>query len=152
MKIDSVGGRIAAVEESEHDARGLWAAPGFIDLQVNGFAGVDYNSPQITLEDIARSIRTLRSTGVTRFFPTVITGSRESMLAAARLLGRARKQLDEGVSIAGIHVEGPFIAAEDGPRGAHPREHVRPPDRDEFLRLQEAAEGTIRLLTLAPEL
>ncbi|HEV3262081.1 MAG TPA: N-acetylglucosamine-6-phosphate deacetylase, partial [Gemmataceae bacterium] len=51
----------------------------------------------------------------------------------------------------GIHLEGPYISAEDGPRGAHPRRHIRPPDWDEFRRLQDAAGGRIRLLTLAPE-
>src|SRR4029079_6906036 len=50
------------------------------------------------------------------------------------------------------HLEGPYIAADDGPRGAHPREHVRPPDWDEFHRWQDAAGGRIRLVTLAPEL
>jgi len=51
-----------------------------------------------------------------------------------------------------VHVEGPFISPEDGPRGAHPREHVRPPDWDEFERMQDAAEGRIGMVTLAPEL
>ena len=66
--------------------------PGFVDLQVNGFAGVDYNSPaHAPLEEIARSIRAMFSTGVTRFFPTVITGSPEDMLGALRESGaRAR--------------------------------------------------------------
>ena len=51
----------------------------------------------------------------------------------------------------GIHVEGPHIAREDGPRGAHPLRHVRPPDIAEFQRWQEAAEGRIRIVTLSPE-
>jgi len=54
-------------------------------------------------------------------------------------------------AIPGIHVEGPYISSEDGPRGAHPRAHVRPPDWDEFQRLQDAAGGRIRMMTLAPE-
>ncbi|HYM10233.1 MAG TPA: N-acetylglucosamine-6-phosphate deacetylase, partial [Bryobacterales bacterium] len=161
VEIEVAGGRIAAVRESpgggsaggasEPDAGGVWVAPGFIDLQVNGFAGVDYNSPETTLDDIARSIRAMRSAGVTRFFPTVITGSRENMLAALRNLARAAGQLDEGASIAGVHVEGPFLSPDDGPRGAHPRQHVRPPDGGEYRRMQEAAGGAIRLFTLAPE-
>ena len=52
----------------------------------------------------------------------------------------------------GCHLEGPYISGEDGPRGAHPREHVRPPDWDEFEKLQQASGGRIRLVTLAPEL
>src|SRR5579862_7311271 len=72
---------------------GVWLAPGFIDIQVNGFAGVDYNSPAATTEELARSIGVLHSTGVTRFFPTVITGAPEEMLAALRNLAAARESL-----------------------------------------------------------
>jgi len=77
--------------ESRRD--GIFITPGFIDLQVNGFAGVDYNSPTAPLEEIASSIRTMFSTGVTRFFPTVITGSPEDMLGALRNLAFARETL-----------------------------------------------------------
>jgi N-acetylglucosamine-6-phosphate deacetylase len=129
----------------------IWTAPGFIDLQVNGFAGVDYNSPDASVEEIGRSIRVMFSTGVTRFLPTVITGSPERMLGALRNLAAAREALAEGESIAGFHVEGPHISPDDGPRGAHPREWVRPPDLDEFHRWQEAARGQVRLVTLSPE-
>ena len=152
VEIEVAGGRIAAVRATSRDAGDLWVAPGLVDLQVNGFAGVDYCSPDTTLESIAGSIRSLRSTGVTRFFPTIITGGSEAMCGALRNLARARRELEEGASMAGIHVEGPFISPDDGPRGAHPRRHVRPPDRDEFQRMQEAAEGGIRLFTLAPEM
>ncbi len=132
-------------------AEAPYVAPGWIDLQVNGFAGVDYNSPETPLEEIARSIRVLFSTGVTRFLPTVITGDPAAMTAALRNLAKARRELPEGRAIEGFHVEGPHISPEDGPRGAHPREWVRPPDLDEFKRWQEAAEGGVRLVTLSPE-
>jgi N-acetylglucosamine-6-phosphate deacetylase len=151
VEIETSGGRITAVRESEADPGGVWVAPGLVDLQVNGFAGVDYNSLNTSLEEIGRSIEAIRSTGVTRFLPTVITGPRERMCGALRNLARAKREIPQGASIAGIHVEGPFISPDDGPRGAHPREHVRPADREEFLAMQEAAEGNIRLLTLAPE-
>lgn len=128
-----------------------WIAPGLIDLQVNGFAGVDYNCPETPPEEIARSLEALFSTGVTRFYPTVITGSPERMAAALRNLTRCRGALTNGEAMDGFHVEGPHIAAEDGPRGAHPRAWVRPPDLDEFHRWQEAAEGRIRVVTLSPE-
>lgn len=130
---------------------GIWMAPGFIDLQVNGFAGVDYNSPTTTVGEIAGSIRALFATGVTRFFPTVITGAPEDMLAALRNLGKARASGATGQAIEAFHVEGPHISPEDGPRGAHPARWVRPPDFDEFQRWQEATEGHVRIVTLAPE-
>jgi N-acetylglucosamine-6-phosphate deacetylase len=129
----------------------VWIAPGFIDLQVNGFAGVDYNSPAASIEEIGRSIRTMFSTGVTRFFPTVITGAPEDMLGALRNLAKARESLAEGPAMEAFHVEGPHISTEDGPRGAHPARWVRPPDFNEFRRWQDAAEGHVRLVTLSPE-
>jgi N-acetylglucosamine-6-phosphate deacetylase len=129
----------------------IWTTRGFIDLQVNGFAGVDYNDPGAVPEEIARSIRVMYSTGVTRFLPTVITGSPNRMLGALRNLTIAREAIPEGASIAGFHVEGPHISPDDGPRGAHPGEWVRPPDIDEFRRWQEAARGQVRLVTLSPE-
>jgi N-acetylglucosamine-6-phosphate deacetylase len=130
---------------------GVWIAPGFVDLQVNGFAGVDYNSAASPLEEISKSIRAMFSTGVTRFFPTVITGAPEAMLAALRNLAQARETIEEGPAMEAFHVEGPHISAEDGPRGAHPARWVRPPDFEEFRRWQEAAQGNVRLVTLSPE-
>lgn len=128
-----------------------YVAPGFIDLQVNGFAGVDYNSPIAPHEEIARSLDALFATGVTRFFPTVITGDPEEMTGALHNLVRARESLADGKAMEGFHVEGPFISPDDGPRGAHPRRWVRPPDIEEFRRFQDAAEGHVRLITLSPE-
>ncbi len=120
--------------------------PGLCDLQVNGFAGVDFNSPATTEADVMRAIDRLRATGVTRFLPTLITSSRERFSQCARRLAQTNH-----AAIAGLHLEGPYIAAEDGPRGAHPREHVVPASVEDFARRQDAAEGRIRLVTLAPE-
>lgn len=134
---------------SSADSR--FIAPGWIDLQVNGFAGVDYNSPSTPHEEIARSIHALFATGVTRFYPTVITGAPDDMAAALRNLARAREALPEGAAMEGFHVEGPHISSEDGPRGAHPRRWVRRPDVGEYRRWQDATDGRIRLVTLSPE-
>lgn len=128
-----------------------FVAPGWIDLQVNGFAGVDYNSASATHEEIALSIRSMFACGVTRFFPTVITGSPDHMSAALRNLANARESIPGGAAMEAFHLEGPYISPEDGPRGAHPARWVRPPDLDEFNRFQEAARGNIRLVTLSPE-
>jgi N-acetylglucosamine-6-phosphate deacetylase len=91
------------------------------------------------------------STGVTRFYPTVITGPPDDMAAALRNLARAKDSLPEGDAIDGFHVEGPHISADDGPRGAHPRQWVRPPDIGEFHRWQDATAGRVRIVTLSPE-
>src|SRR5574340_277955 len=133
------------------DSAELYLSPGWIDIQVNGFAGVDYNDPTASAEEIARSVRTLYSTGVTRFYPTVITASPENMAGALRNVARARERLAEGVAIEGFHVEGPHSSPDEGPRGAHPKRWVRPPNIDEFRRWQEAAGGLVRLVTLSPE-
>lgn len=131
-------------------------APGFIDVQVNGFAGVDYNDPAAPPEAISRSIRKMFATGVTRFFATVITASEDRIVGSLRNLARAKEEflrsgLPEGETLEAFHVEGPHISPEEGPRGAHPIEHVRPPDIEEFKRWQEAAAGGIRLVTISPE-
>src|SRR5271165_3490717 len=136
---------------SDEIAEDEYIAPGFIDIQVNGFAGVDYNAPDAPHEDIARSLRVMFSTGISRCFPTVITGDPEKMLGALRNLAAAREALPEGPAMEAFHVEGPHISPEDGPRGAHPQRWVRPPDVDEYKRWQDAANGNVRLVTLSPE-
>jgi len=141
-------GVITNVEPAPEHSESRWISPGWIDLQVNGYAGVDYNSPTTPIEEIARSIEAQRKSGVTRLLPTVITGDLDQMAACFANLVVAKQSMSE---IAGFHVEGPWISPDDGPRGAHPIEHVRPASVDDFQKLQEAAEGHIRLLTLAPE-
>ena len=125
----------------------LLEAPGFFELQVNGFAGIDYNDPGVGPDEVGRALDLLRSTGVTRCLPTLITSSLDDFARSARAV------LASGhPAVAGLHMEGPYISPEDGPRGAHPRDHVRLPSLDDFARRQEAADGRIRLVTLAPEL
>lgn len=148
---------IQAVDELIHPPEvDEFLAPGLIDLQVNGFAGVDYNDPLTPHDAIAQSIERMFATGVTRFFPTVITGSKERMIGALRNLASAKEELSrngmpEANAIEAYHVEGPHISPEDGPRGAHPVEHVRAPDIEEFKQWQDAANGHVRLVTVSPE-
>src|SRR5215469_1770932 len=105
---------------SDADDSDVWISSGFIDLQVNGFAGVDYNSPNASPESIDASLFAIFSTGVTRFFPTVITGDPQQMIGALRNLANAREKLPHGHAMEAFHVEGPHISPDDGPRGAHP--------------------------------
>ncbi|HYA53352.1 MAG TPA: amidohydrolase family protein [Streptosporangiaceae bacterium] len=120
--------------------------PGFVDLQVNGFAGVDFADPAITPERVLHAVSAIERTGVTRFLPTLVTSSLEDFSVCAKTLVHAAHP-----AIAGLHMEGPYISPEDGPRGAHARDLVRAADVDDFRRRQDAAEGRIRLVTLAPE-
>jgi N-acetylglucosamine-6-phosphate deacetylase len=137
---------------------GWWLAPAFLDLQVNGFAGHDFNrhwrdDQQDEAAETFRAIvdRASRA-GTGMLCPTVCTASREQMVAALTAIRRAR-ETDARLAAAmpTIHIEGPFLAPEDGPRGAHPAAHIRDPNHEEFQRLQDAAGGLIRLFTLAPE-
>jgi N-acetylglucosamine-6-phosphate deacetylase len=127
------------------DIRASWIAPAFFDLQINGCSGYGFNSPNLTVDRVRHITAVCRSHGIAGFCPTLITNDHESLLQAFKVLGLVGE-------IEAIHLEGPYISPEDGPRGAHPRRHVRPPDWDEFRRFQEAAAGRIRLVTLAPEL
>jgi N-acetylglucosamine-6-phosphate deacetylase len=119
---------------------------GLFDLQVNGFAGVDFNDPACTGEQVSLAIGAMRATGVTRCLPTLITSSLDRFTSCARVLAS-----HTDAAIAGIHMEGPYISAADGFRGAHPREHVCEATIEDFERRQEAACGRILLVTLAPE-
>jgi N-acetylglucosamine-6-phosphate deacetylase len=141
---------ILSVRPGDPGAKGVYLAPGFVDLQVNGFAGVDFNDPNARVDEIDRALDAMFATGVTRCLPTVITGPPDAMLASLRNLRRAQLELPHGRAIAGFHVEGPHIGPEDGPRGAHPARWVRPPAIDEFARWQEVTGGNIRLVTISP--
>ena len=120
--------------------------PGFVDLQVNGFAGVDFGDRALTSEGVLHAVAAIERTGVTRFLPTLITSSLEAFSVCAKTIVRVANP-----AIAGIHMEGPYISPEDGFRGAHPRSFVRAAEVDDFRRRQDAARGRIRLVTLAPE-
>jgi len=120
--------------------------PGFFDLQVNGFAGVDFNRPDLAPDRVSDALDRMRATGVTRCLPTLITSSFERFAASARVLARMTHP-----AIAGLHMEGPYISPEDGARGAHPAVHVIAPTVDDFARRQAAADGRIVLVTMAAE-
>ena len=107
--------------------------PGLFDLQVNGFAGVDFNSREVTADGVSQALDRMRSTGVTRCLPTLITSSFDDFAASARVL----MSVDDP-AIAGLHMEGPYISPADGARGAHPREHVRPASIEDFEHIRMA--------------
>ncbi len=131
---------------------GLYASPGWVDLQVNGFAGWDINALHLSAEAAGAITRVLFADGVTAWCPTLITASAEQTLNSLKILTRS---LEEDrltrACVPGFHLEGPYISAAPGTHGAHPRQFIRPPDWEEFQRFQEAAGGMIRIVTLAPE-
>ncbi len=127
-------------------------APALFDLQINGCGGHSFNSENLTLDAIREVVHTCRRHGVGSFCATLVTNAAEALLHGFSTLRKAcADDADINRAIPAFHLEGPYISPVDGPRGAHPRSHVRPPDWDEFRRFQDAAGGRIRLLTLAPE-
>jgi N-acetylglucosamine-6-phosphate deacetylase len=129
----------------------LFLAPGFIDNQVNGYKGVDFTSDGLTVEQITEAVKAFWEQGVTTILPTIITASHETILNSLNILSEARKNPEITSSIAGYHLEGPYISPEDGYRGAHPKKHVRLPNWDEFQQYIEAADNHILQISLAPE-
>lgn len=156
VRLRLAGERIAAVESlgGMPDGRtdGPWLAPGLVDLQINGCGGYDFSGPDLTIECVHAAARLLWQHGVTSFLPTVVTNPIERISSAVRCLAAAAGGHGlESASIAGIHLEGPFISPQEGPRGAHPVDHVMPPDWDRFQSWQDLAGGRIRIVTLSPE-
>ncbi len=130
-------GTIAAVGLSP--GRGGTAVPGFVDLQVNGFAGVDFAAAEA--DGYRRAAEALVRVGVTSFQPTLITAPEAELVAALAEVPALPQLL-------GVHLEGPFISPER--LGAHPAEARRDPDPALLERLLAA--GPVSQVTLAPEL
>jgi N-acetylglucosamine-6-phosphate deacetylase len=139
--IEIVDGRVTRLGIASANGRGL-AVPGFIDLQVNGFAGVNFATADAS--GYARAGEALLETGVTAYLPTLITAPEAGLVASLEEVPVEAP----GARILGVHLEGPFLAPEQ--IGAHPIEWRRDPDRP-LLELFLGA-GPIILVTLAPEL
>jgi N-acetylglucosamine-6-phosphate deacetylase len=139
--VEVLDGRIAGYGLASPNGRGL-AAPGFIDLQVNGFAGVDLLTSDV--DGYRRAGEALLETGVTAYLPAFITAPEEELVTALQEVPRTAA----GPRILGVHLEGPFLAQRR--LGTHPAASRRDPDTELLSRLLDA--GPIRLVTLAPEL
>ncbi len=135
---------------ADHEAG--WMSPALFDLQINGCLGYSFNSPDLTVAQVRQVVDVCGAHGIGGLLPTLVSNSFEALRHGFTTLHQAR-QRDPLIAraVPGYHLEGPYLSAEDGPRGAHPKLHIRPPNWDEFARWQEAADGLIRLVTLAPE-
>lgn len=150
LKATIEGERIVAIGEGDDD-EGVYLAPGLIDLQVNGYEGHDVNEAEPRPETLVALALAMRRVGVTTFLPTIITSSEEHIIAGLRAIAAARAEdVLCSAMIPFAHVEGPFLSPDDGPRGAHPRAHVRPLDIAEVRRWQDASGGLVGLLTISP--
>lgn len=144
------GAVISAVSPVDTDPAALPVlAPGLVDLQVNGYAGLDVNADPITVETVIELSRALAAKGVTTWLPTVITAPEAHIVNALRTVARARAA-DPVVAAAipSAHVEGPFISDRPGARGVHDASAVRPLDPDEVSRWLRAC--PVGIVTVSP--
>ena len=125
---------------------------GFVDLQVNGYLGIDFSAPDLTLDKIRFITEELVKRGTIGYCPTIVTSSFEIYRKNLPLIAEAMEKPGLSPHILGIHLEGPFISPEEGPRGAHSEKFIIPPDIKKYKRFQEFANGEIAIVTLAPEL
>ena len=149
LEVEIEDGFVASVSEAAPNE--AWLSPGFFDLQLNGYGGIDYSS-DFTTGDLEALAANLASRGTTRHLPTVITNPEDRIVRSLKGIAAARKASPRvAEAVPGVHVEGPFISGSEGARGVHDPSHIRPADYEEFLRWQDAAEGLIRIVTLSPE-
>jgi N-acetylglucosamine-6-phosphate deacetylase len=142
-------GRVRDIVQGSTDREG-WISPGLIDLQVNGYEGDDVNMDGIDADIIHSLTEKVIATGVTTYLPTIITASEKKITAALWALAEARRRSRlVADAVPYVHVEGPSISPVDGYRGAHAREHVRPPSLAEFARWQHASGDLVGMVTLS---
>ncbi|MEA2087503.1 MAG: hypothetical protein U9O91_05345 [Candidatus Caldatribacteriota bacterium] len=129
-----------------------YVSPGFFDIQVNGYKGSDYSLEDFSEEHLRNIITSLASSGTTQHIPIIVSSPPERILKNLEIISKAiNSSPDIKETIPGIHIEGPFISSEEGPRGCHDPSFIRNPDFEEFKQWQEAAEGWIVMVTIAPE-
>lgn len=153
VEVEVDGEHIRRVSEITADAELPYISSGFFDIQVNGYDGFDYSYGSINTEALEKLIRSLTRSGTSSHLATIITSPAEEISRRLAILCEARKKnrlIERG--LAGIHLEGPFISKEDGPRGAHDPAFVRNPDTVLLREWHQAAGGMLKLITLAPEL
>lgn len=126
---------------------------GLVDLQVNGFAGIDFNCTVLSGNDIDLAMEALLASGVTCLLPTLITAAEPELLARFAALDAAISSSRLGASMCpGYHLEGPFLNPAEGYAGCHPASDMAEPDYGLVERIERTLSRPILLVTLAPEL
>lgn len=126
--------------------------PGLIDLQVNGFKGVDFSGARLSEENLACACRELLDAGTTAFLATLITSPTDIYERNLPLIANVARSEEFKGRLLGIHLEGPFLSPVEGARGAHNPKWMRPPSIEYFDRLVAWADGTVKMLTVAGDL
>ncbi len=126
---------------------------GYVDLQVNGFVGIDFNDPSTTVEQLQVAARAMIDDGVSTALPTVITADIQVM---CQCIGNIVRSIQSDAICSqvyrGIHIEGPFFPSVAGYIGAHPPQHALSSSTAALGRLLDACQGFARIVTLAPEI
>jgi len=153
VRISTENGAVESVEFIETDEDLPYIGPPLCDMQVNGYKGRDINNADTaSCEDVRDITDIFRELGITFWVPTIVTNSRDNTIALLENIQKACDMYPQvRKAVPGIHIEGPFISPEDGPRGAHNREFVREPSIGEYRKWQEASGNMVRIVTLAPE-
>lgn len=125
---------------------------GLVDLQVNGYRGINFSDISLTRDDFVQACRGVLEAGMTAFLPTMITSPAEVYEHNLPIMAAAMETDEFRGRLLGIHIEGPFISPQEGARGAHHPEWTRKPDLDFFDKLIGWAQGKTKLLTIAAEL
>ena len=156
VRIEIMDGLISAVTEisgADNSNPNAIICPGLIDNQVNGYAGIDFSGNNLSIEGVIKATQSIWRDGVTTYLPTILTNSNENLIENFKILNAAiNNEVSLQQSIAGFHLEGPYISPEEGYRGCHPLKHIREASWNEFMKYQEASGGRIIQVTLAPEI
>ncbi len=126
-------------------------ASGWVDLQVNGFIGIDFSSMELTKDDFRKACRKILSSGTAVFLPTLITSPDEVYEHNLPLITEVIGDREFASKIPGFHLEGPFLSTEKGASGAHNPKWMLKPDISYFKKLSRLCGGKIKMLTVAAE-
>lgn len=165
IRLEVHDGQVASVAQLESPSRSVAPdggsgnaqtdrviSPGFVDSQVNGYNGSDYSLPDLDPDHIERIITEIAASGATRHIATVVTSPQDRILRNLEMIASTMKSSHRlNGAISAIHLEGPCISEEDGPRGAHDRAFARDPDPVELDEWIAAADGLLGVVTLSPE-
>jgi len=143
---------ISDVKEIKTSKKLPYISPGFLDMQVNGYKGSDYSLEDFNIKHMKNIIEGLAASGTTQHVPTIVSSPQGLIVRNLKIISSAVDKYPEiADAVSGIHIEGPYISSEEGPRGAHDPEYIRDPDIDEFEEWQKAGGNRISIVTLAPE-
>ena len=144
-------GRFISIEQIPFEKSYPILSPGFQDIQINGFNGLDFND-HFDFDYANDVLKQLLNKGIHSIYPTIITNSEEQIISLGKQILNWRKESPLATKmVRGIHLEGPYISPKDGARGAHSLSFVRPPNLEEFQRIQHNLNHFIKILTISPE-